>query len=92
MPVAGAALQTQWGGGTDIFLAKFKTGITGKGAFDYSTYVGLTGTYIPTSLALAPDGTVYLVGYGSIGLPSSANAQQGGYASGTSDGFLMVLK
>jgi hypothetical protein len=75
-----------------MFVASFKTGIGGKGALNFSTYMGSTGTYVPTGLALAGDGTIYVVGYGGIGLPSSANAQQGGFASGATDGFILVMK
>jgi hypothetical protein len=32
-----------------------------------------------------------VAGYGGIGLPSSSNATQEGYAGGLSDGFLVVL-
>ena len=74
-----------------MFVTKFKTGIGGRGAYEYSTYLGSTGTYIPTALVVAGDGTVYLTGYGSIGLPATENAVQGGFA-GTSDGFIAVFK
>ncbi len=89
-PVLNAP-QAKWGGGTNIFLTKFKPGIAGPGAIQFSTYIGATGTYLPAGLTLGPDGTMYLTGYGNIGLPSSANAIQGGFAGGGSDGFLLVL-
>jgi hypothetical protein len=92
LPVAGTVPQSQWGKGTNVFVTSFKTGVSGKGALNFSTYMGAAGTYVPTGLALAGDGTVYLVGYGSIGLPSSSNAQQGGFASGATDGFILVMK
>ncbi len=91
LPIAGTVPQDQWGKGTDMFVAKFKTGIGGKGALEYSTYLGDTATYIPTALVLAPDGTVYMTGYGGIGLPATDNAVQGGFA-GSTDGFILVLK
>ena len=56
-----------------------------------STYLGGTGTSVPSSLAIGPDGTMYVAGRSGIGLPSSANAQQGGYAGGLTDGFLAVI-
>jgi len=58
----------------------------------YSTYFGQANTYVPSSVVVGPDGTMYVLGYGGIGLPSSGNAAQGGYAGGQSDGFLLVLK
>jgi hypothetical protein len=39
---------------------------------------------------LGRDGTIYLVGSGGVGLPSTADALQG-YGGGASDGFIMVL-
>jgi hypothetical protein len=41
-------------------------------------------------LTLGRDGTIYMVGWGTVGLPSTANALQG-YGGGLSDGFLIVL-
>jgi hypothetical protein len=92
LTVAGTVPQSQWGKGTNVFVTSFKTGVSGKGALNFSTYMGSSGTYVPTGLALAADGTIYLVGYGSIGLPSSSNAQQGGFGSGATDGFILVMK
>jgi hypothetical protein len=91
LPIAGTIPQAEWGKGTDLFVAKFKTGIGGRGAYEFSTYLGATGTYIPTALVLGADGTVYVTGYGGIGLPATDNAVQGGFA-GTTDGFIAVLK
>jgi len=84
------AVQAQWGGGTNLFLTKFKPGVAGRGAIAFSTFVGATGTYVPSGLVVGPDGTVYVVGYGTVGLPSSANAIQGGFAGGV-DGFLLIV-
>jgi len=92
LPIAGTVPQAQWGKGTDLFVVKFKTGIGGPGSYAYSTYLGATGTYIPTALVVSSDGTVYVTGYGSIGLPATDNAVQGGFAGSTSDGFIAVLK
>ena len=67
-------------------------GIGGRGSYEYSTYLGSTGTYIPTALVVAADGAVYVTGYGSIGLPVTENAVQGGFAGSLSDGFIAVFK
>jgi hypothetical protein len=91
LPVAGDVPQANWGGGTDLFLAKITPGTAGMAGLQYSTYLGATNTYVPTAVAVGPDGTAYAVGYGGIGLPTSANASQGGYAGGVSDGFLAVF-
>jgi hypothetical protein len=89
--VAGDVPQSVWGGGTDLFVAKLKPGTPGPAGLQFATYLGATNVYVPTGMALAPDGTIYVAGYGGIGLPSSANARQGGFAGGASDGFLMVV-
>ena len=80
----------QWGGGTDLFLAKLKPGTPGPGGLLSSTYIGQRGVYSPTALTLGRDGTIYVVGYGGLGLPSTANALQG-FGGGLSDGFIIVL-
>jgi hypothetical protein len=90
-PVTQDAPQPNWGGGVSIFLTKFKPGVPGLGALVYSTYFGGLATYVPLKLDVGPDGTAYVVGYGSTGLPTSSNATQG-YSGGTSDGFILVVK
>jgi hypothetical protein len=91
LPVAGDVPQATWGGGTDIFVAKIKPGTAGKAGLLFSTFLGTTNVYVPTGMTLAPDGTIFVAGYGGLGLPSSFNARQGGYAGGASDGFFMVV-
>ena len=89
-PVANA-IQPGWATGIEIFLTKIKPNVAGLAGLQYSTYLGLSSIYIPTNLDVAPDGTVYLVGYGGRGLITTDNAfQSGGYAGGN-DGFLMVV-
>jgi hypothetical protein len=90
-PIAGTAPQTNWGGGTNVFITKFKPGVGGRPSLALSTYLGATGTSVPSSLAIGADGTMYVAGRSGIGLPSSSNAQQGGYAGGLTDGFLAVI-
>ena len=91
-PITSDAFQANWANGTEIFLAKIKRGTAGRAGVQYSTYFGQANTYVPSSVVVGPDGTMYVLGYGGIGLPSSGNAAQGGYAGGQSDGFLLVLK
>jgi hypothetical protein len=92
LPVTGNPIpQVNWGGGTDLFLAKINTSQAGMAGLQYSTYFGATNTYVPTGVAVGPDGTAYAVGYGGIGLPTSSLSYQGGYAGGISDGFLAVF-
>ena len=90
-PIAGSVPRGNWGGGTDIFVTKFQTGVPGKAAIQFSTYVGDTGIYVPSAVAVGTDGRVYVTGWGGIGLPSSQYGLQGGYAGGNTDGFLFVL-
>jgi len=89
-PTTADGFEPQWGGGTDLFLAKLKPGTPGPGGLLSSTYIGQRGVYSPTALTLGRDGTIYMVGWGTVGLPSTANALQG-YGGGLSDGFLIVL-
>ena len=92
-PIAGGAPQSGWGGGTDIFVTKFKPHVAGLNAIEFSTYTGGSGTYVGTALALGTNGAIYVVGWGGIGLPSSPNAwQSNGYGGGVSDGFVMVIQ
>ena len=90
-PVAGKAPQGNWGGGTDIYVTKFKTGVAGTAAIDFSTFLGATNIYVPASISVGADGRIYVTGRGGIGLPSSQYAIQGGYAGGSTDGFIFVL-
>ena len=89
-PTTGDAIEPNWGGGIDLFLTKLKPGIPGPAGVISSTYVGQRGVYSPTALVLGRDGTIYMVGSGGLGLPSTSDALQG-YGGGVSDGFIMVL-
>ncbi len=91
LPIVGTVPQSTWGGGTDLFVAKIARGTGGLAGLQFSTYLGSDNQYVPCGIAVGPDGRLYLGGYGGIGLPSSPNASQGGYAGGPSDGFLVVL-
>jgi hypothetical protein len=91
LPVTASAPQMNWGGGTDLFVTKFKTGIVGKGALQYSTYLGKTSTYLPTGVSIASDGSAVVVGYAGAGFPLTPNARQGAFFGGT-DGFICVIQ
>jgi hypothetical protein len=91
LPVAGDVPQATWGGGTDMFLAELKPGVAGPAGVQFSTYLGASNLYVPTSMTVAPDGTVVVAGYAGNGLPFTPDAHQGGYAGGSSDGFFLVL-
>jgi hypothetical protein len=86
-----AAPQPGWGTGIDVFVAEIKPGVAGRQGIVFSTYMGLGSTYVGSALALGPDGSVYVGGYGNIGLPNAAFGANG-YMGGGTDGFLFVLK
>jgi hypothetical protein len=86
-----AAPQPGWGQGIDIFVAGIKPGVAGHAGIVFSTYMGLGSTYVGTSLAVGADGSVYVGGYGNIGLPN-ADFGAGGYMGGTTDGIFLVFK
>lgn len=89
-PVTPDAVQGSYGNGTEIFVAKLKPGMVGRDGLQFSTYVGGTGMHVATCLALGKDGTVYVGGYTTTGLPLAGNSPQA-YGGGTTDGFLMAL-
>jgi hypothetical protein len=89
-PTTADAFEPNWGGGIDLFLTKLKPGIPGRAGLQFSTYIGGRGVYSPTALTLGRDGSIYVVGLGGSGLPSTADALQG-YGGGVTDGFIMVL-
>jgi hypothetical protein len=84
------APQPGWGGGIDVFITEIKPGVAGRAGIVFSTYMGLGSTYVGSALALGSDGSVYVGGYGNMGLPNAPNG--GGYMGGGTDGFLIVLK
>ena len=90
-PVTFDAPQSQFGNGTELFVAKLKPGTPGSGGLQFSTYLGTEGVRVANCLALGTDGKLYVGGYTSLGLPITANAYQGPYGGGTTDGFLLTL-
>jgi hypothetical protein len=89
-PTTPDAFEPYWGDGIDLFLTKLKPGIPGPAGLQSSTYIGQSGVFSPTALTLGHDGTIYLVGWGTSGLPSTGDALQG-FAGGLSDGFIIAL-
>jgi hypothetical protein len=90
-PIAGTAPQPDWGGGTNVFIAKFKPGVAGRSALLFSSFLGATGTSVSTSMAVGADGTMYVGGYSSSGLPITDNHIQA-FGGGVSDGFVFMIQ
>ena len=84
------APQPGWGGGIDVFLAAIKPGTPGRAGLLYCTYLGATGAYVGSVMVVGSDGSIYVGGYGNVGLPSSSNGK--GFAGGVTDGFISVMK
>jgi hypothetical protein len=92
-PVTPDASQPGWGSGIDVFVAKLQPGVPGLAALQYSTYFGGINIHVANSLAVGPDGTLYVGGYtGTSYFPITDSAAQGGYGGGATDGFLLALK
>jgi hypothetical protein len=87
-PVTGDALQS-WGGGVDLFIAKFKPGARN---LTWSTYIGGATVNSPTDMAVGADGRAYVVGWSCGLLPMAADPYQGTFGGGYSDGFILVFK
>jgi hypothetical protein len=87
-PITSDALVKSWGGGTEAFIIK----LSPSGALGFSSYLGASGQHVGYGAAVANDGTMYVGGVTSIqDIFVSANAYQGGYGGGLSDGFLIVV-
>ncbi len=88
-PVTSNAVQGTWPGGTNTFVTEL---VRGSKGLVFSSYIGGTSDYMPMSLAVTANGsTLFVAGYGGIGLPTSPASYQGGYAGGISDGFVLVI-
>jgi hypothetical protein len=90
-PVTSNAPQPNWGHGIDVFVTSINPAVSGPPAAQYATYFG--GATINSAAALAVDAnsTVYVGGYTEGEFPIGGNAYQGGFAGGTTDGFILVL-
>jgi hypothetical protein len=81
------APQPGTGGGINMFIAQIDPTASGRQGVKFSSYLGSTGTYVGNAITFGADGSVYVAGYGQSGLPT-----WNGYAGGSSDGFMIVLK
>ncbi len=88
---SSTAPQPVWGQGVDVFVAEVTPGVAGSAGLRFGTYFGVNNIYVGVAMALGADGTMFVAGFGGVGLPSSADASQFGYAGGSSDGFLIVM-
>jgi hypothetical protein len=84
-------IQGVWGGGVDLFLTRFKPGVPGTAATDYSTYIGIDAVMVGTCLALDASSNLYVGGYTEGYLPLVGNPWQVNYGGGFSDGFFFVI-
>lgn len=91
-PVTSNALQSQFGGNTDVFVSIFDPSITSSsGRLVYSTYFGGTDSDVPFDMKQDASGSLYLSGFTfSSGLPASANALQADY-DGSMDAFALKI-
>lgn len=89
-PVTSDAIQAAYGGGIDLFVTKLKPGVGGVKGVLFSTFIGGLGNHVPTGLAIGADGTVYVVGYTTVGLPAAGDNSRL-YAGGATDGFVLAI-
>jgi hypothetical protein len=91
-PIANA-VQPNWGGGVNTFIARINPAIAGLQALSYSTYVGLDNTMVGCCVAVGPDGSLFVGGYteGYLPLLPTFTPLQPVYGGGSSDDFLLVL-
>ena len=91
-PVTPGAIQSYYGSGVDLFLVKFDPSVAGTAGLLYGTYLGGNGIHVPGTLALAPDGSIFIGGYTNSDLQITPSAYQGSYGGGYSDGFVLAVK
>lgn len=90
-PVTPNAPLPNYSSGCEIFLTKFKPGVAGTGALQYSTYYGASGVNVATTLAVDSNGTAYVGGYTTGDMYITPISYEGTYGGGTTDGFLLVV-
>ncbi len=91
LPVTANAPQPNYPGGIDIVAAKVIPHVAGASGFGYVTYFGGPSINNGQTLAVAPDGTLYVCGFTGGSLTTTSNAMQGAYGGGVTDAFLFVL-
>jgi hypothetical protein len=91
-PVTANAYQGALAGGTyDGFVAELDPSQSGAAGLVASTYLGGSGVDVPRSIAVAPDGQVWVAGYSrSIDFPTTPNSFHPSYFGG-GDAFLSRL-
>jgi hypothetical protein len=91
-PVTANAYQaTQPAGASDGFVSEFDPSLSGTPGLVASTFLGGSGQDVSRSIALAPDGQVWLAGYTrSSDFPTTPNSFRPFY-SGAGDGFVSRL-
>ena len=47
--------------------------------------------YVPAGIGVGPDGSIYVAGYATSGMPMVGGAFQGSYGGGGSDGFVVAI-
>jgi hypothetical protein len=89
-PITPDAVQTKWGQGVDVFVAKIQPGVSGYAGVLFSTFIGDLGFHVATTLSLGSEGQVFVGGFTNLGLPAEgANANP--YGGGYDDGFVLAL-
>ena len=91
LTATGDAFQGTWGGGTNIFLAKFNPKGDSSSSLVYLTYIGGSGVDTPNAMALDGNGVIYLAGSTtSANFPLGGFAFQNGLAGGAgTDAFVL---
>lgn len=91
-PTTAGAFQTSINGGAPGFVAKLNPMLSGANSLLYSTYLGSSfGSTQPFSMALDPNGNVYVGGVTNGGFPTVAGAFQMNFGGGANDGFIAKL-
>jgi hypothetical protein len=88
-PITAGALRSTFSGQSKGFVLKLNPN---GNSLVYSTFVGGSGSDYATGIAVDAIGQAYIPGYtASVDFPVSANAFQGFYGGGESDGFFAKL-
>jgi hypothetical protein len=90
-PTSDGAPQMYSGNGCDVFVVKLKPGIPGLSGYEFATYLGDNKLHVPTGMAVGPDGTMYVAGYTTGGLPAVGSSPWPVYGGGLSDGFIFAI-
>ena len=92
-PVTSNAVQSQYGGNTDVFVSILNPAnfSNGPAQLAYSTYFGGSNADVPFDLKIDASGNLYIAGLTeSPGLPATGNAAQAAYDN-TMDAFALEL-